>query len=297
MAANNERNIQWYPGHMARSTRQLKEQLSRVDLLAEVADARIPISSRNPLLNELAQNKEHLLILSHADLADPAVTEAWLEYFTDKEKLRVLALCLNSAADLARLRQELQSYHRPYLKRAQSKGRKARALRILVGGVPNTGKSTLINALMSKRSTAVEARPGVTRSIRWLRVGTEFELLDSPGLLEAKISSDKAAFALAATGAIRDEILPLEDLAFRLFREIYANYPADLSKRYDLALDRDDEIDQNDIDYFYEIYTKAARHKGCILSGGRVDTERFARMFLNDFRTGKISRISLERPQ
>lgn len=295
MAGSNDRNIQWYPGHMARSTRQIKEQLNRVDLLIEVADARIPVSSRNPLLSELAQNKEHLLILSHADLADPAVTEAWLNYFRQKEEIQAMALYLNSAADLDRLRKELQKYHQPYLKRAQSKGRQARALRILVGGVPNTGKSTLINALMGKRSAAVESRPGVTRTIRWLRVGTEFELLDSPGLLERKISSNDAAFALAATGAIKDDILPLEDLSFRLFREIHAHYPADLAERYDL--DPDKKVDPDAIGNFYEIYVQAAQHKGCILSGGRVDTERFARMLLNDFRSGRIARISLERPK
>lgn len=294
MAENNDRQIQWYPGHMARSTRQIREQLSRVDLLVEVADARIPLSSRNPLLRDLSQNKEHLLILSHADLADPQITDAWLNYFRQKEEIRALALCLNSAADLAKLRKELQNFHLPYLKKAQYKGRQARALRILVGGVPNTGKSTLINALIGKRSTAVESRPGVTRSIRWLRVGTEFELLDSPGLLEPKISSDNAAFALAATGAIKDDILPLEDLAFRLFREIHAHYPAELTERYELAPDAD--VDPDDIEYFYDLYQEAASHKGCILSGGRIDTERFARMLLGDFRSGKIGRISLERP-
>ncbi|NLV98320.1 MAG: ribosome biogenesis GTPase YlqF [Clostridiaceae bacterium] len=294
MADRNDRNIQWYPGHMARSTRQIKEQLSRVDLLVEVADARVPLSSRNPLLSELSRNKEHLLLLSHADLADPTVTEDWLDFYIQKEKLRALAVCLNSAVDLARLRKELTKFHQPILERAQSKGRQSRPLRILVGGVPNTGKSTLINALIGKRSAPVESRPGVTRTIRWLRVGTEFELLDSPGLLEAKISSDDAAFALAASGAIKDDILPLEDLAFRLFREIYRHYPADLADRYEVNFDA--LTDEEDFVNFYEIYLEAAQHKGCILTGGRIDTERFARMFLADFRSGKIARISLERP-
>ncbi len=294
MADRKDRNIQWYPGHMARSTRQIKEQLSRVDLLVEVADARLPISSRNPLLSKLSQNKEHLLLLSHADLADPAVTEDWLSFYIQKEKLRALALCLNSASDLVRLRKELDKYHQPLLEAAQNRGRQARPLRILVGGVPNTGKSTLVNALIGKRSAPVESRPGVTRSIRWLRVGTEFELLDSPGLLETKISSDQAAFALAASGAIKDDIVPLEDLAFRLFREIYRHYPAELAERYNLKFDA--PADLEDFAGFYNIYLEAARHKGCILSGGRIDTERFARMLLADFRSGKIARISLERP-
>ncbi|MDD3611012.1 MAG: ribosome biogenesis GTPase YlqF [Saccharofermentanales bacterium] len=295
MAENNDRHIQWYPGHMARSTREIKEQLGRVDLLVEVADARIPLSSRNPLLTDLSQKKEHLLILSHADLADPAISNSWLDHFNNKEGIRTMALCLASASDLGRLRKELKKIQQPYLEQARSRGLQARALRILVGGVPNTGKSTLINAMTGKRSAPVESRPGVTRSIRWLRVGTDFELLDSPGLLEPKISSQDAAFALAATGAIKDEILPLEDLAFRLFKQLHQEYSVELSQRYDLDLDL--EADTFDVEYFYDKYIEAARHKGCVLSGGRIDTERFARMLLSDFRSGKIGRISLERPE
>lgn len=294
-------SVHWYPGHMAKSERLLKETLGRVDLVIEVLDARIPFSSRNPSLDELTRHKQRLIVLSHADLADEQITESWQTFFREMNAEKVMAVDLTDPNTTVDIRAFLKQVHKPIDASARAKGRKGRPLRVLVAGIPNTGKSTLINHLLGRRSAAVEDRPGVTRHVKWLRVDTFLELLDSPGLLPPKLRSAKSRLVLAATGAIRDDILPIEDVAFGLFRQLEVLYPEQLEQRYKISIgpssDHYDGDPMTETHQAYERYCRAAVNRGCVKSGGRADVERFARNFLHDFRSGRIGRLSLEKPE
>jgi ribosome biogenesis GTPase A len=273
------RQIHWYPGHMAGATRELQQVWRHIDVVLEVGDARIPGASRNPLFLELSPRKPHLLVLSHADLADQEINRAWLNHFRE-EGLAALACDLRDRSDLTQIRTQLLKLHQPFLEKAKKQGRIARPLRVLVAGIPNTGKSTLINQLVGKRSAKVEARPGVTRSLNWLRSGKELHLLDSPGILPAKMADKISGLYLASTGAIRDSILPLEEVAVWLFDLLYKYYGDQMSERYGPLAD----------------FEAAALRTGCLLTDGQADLTRFASRLLDDYRSGRIGRMTLERP-
>mgnify|MGYP000955724204 FL=1 len=278
------KQIHWYPGHMAGATRELKNVWKHIDAVLEVADARIPVASRNPIYMTLTPQKPYLLLLSHADLADREANDRWMEYFLE-EKVPVIACDLRADADIRLIRRRLLNIHRPLLEKAKQQGRIARALRVLVVGIPNTGKSTVINKLVGKKSAIVESRPGVTRSLNWLRSGTELHLLDTPGILPPKLADQDEALGLAATGAIRDTILPLEEVARKLLVRLRRDYSDETVARYGEA-DGDEASD----------FDSCAVRMGCILGEGVPDTARFSSMLLDDFRAGRIGRITLEWP-
>ncbi|NMB28543.1 MAG: ribosome biogenesis GTPase YlqF [Clostridiaceae bacterium] len=278
------KQIHWFPGHMASATRELKNVWKHIDAVLEVADARIPVASRNPIYMTLTPQKPYLLLLSHADLADREANDRWMEYFLE-EKVPVIACDLRADADIRLIRRRLLNIHRPLLEKAKQQGRIARALRVLVVGIPNTGKSTVINKLVGKKSAIVESRPGVTRSLNWLRSGTELHLLDTPGILPPKLADQDEALGLAATGAIRDTILPLEEVARKLLVRLRRDYSDETVARYGEA-DGDEASD----------FDSCAVRMGCILGEGVPDTARFSSMLLDDFRAGRIGRITLEWP-
>jgi ribosome biogenesis GTPase A len=278
------KQIHWYPGHMAGATRELKNVWKHIDAVLEVADARIPVASRNPIYMTLTPQKPYLLLLSHADLADREANDRWMEYFLE-EKVPVIACDLRADADIRLIRRRLLNIHRPLLEKAKQQGRIARALRVLVVGIPNTGKSTVINKLVGKKSAIVESRPGVTRSLNWLRSGTELHLLDTPGILPPKLADQDEALGLAATGAIRDTILPLEEVARKLLVRLRRDYSDETVARYGEA-EGDEALD----------FDSCAVRMGCILGEGVPDTARFSSMLLDDFRAGRIGRITLEWP-
>lgn len=278
------KQIHWYPGHMASATRELKNAWKHIDAVLEVADARIPVASRNPIHLTLTPKKPYLLLLSHADLADREATDRWLEYFL-AEEIPAIACDLRSDAEIRLIRRRLLIIRQPLLDKAKRQGRIARALRVLVVGIPNTGKSTVINKLVGKKSAAVESRPGVTRSLNWLRSGAELHLLDTPGILPPKLADQEEAFGLAATGAIRDTILPLEDVARKLLVHLRRDYGDGIQARYGEA-DRDGAKD----------FDACAVRMGCILGENVPDTARFSLMLIDDFRAGRIGRITLEWP-
>lgn len=273
------KQIHWYPGHMASAARQLRENWRHIDAVIEVADARIPRASRNPLFLDFRPAKPHLLLLSHADLADDKAGSLWLDYFKD-QPLTPLFCDLHKPGAIRQIRRELLVFHTPLLEKARKQGRLVRPLRILVAGIPNTGKSTLINQFVGKRSARVKARPGVTRQLNWLRSGTELHFLDSPGILPAKLDDRQAALALAATGAIRDSILPMESLARWLFLELTRSYTGLMGARYGAEA----------------TFEEAAVRMGCLLTEGEIDVLRFSQVLLDDFRSGRIGAITLERP-
>lgn len=279
------KQIHWYPGHMASASRELKEAWRLVDAVVEIADARIPLASRNPLFLDFKPQKPHLLLFSHADLADREVNKSWATYFANREETAVFC-DLHEAADIRFIRRRLLFFHAPLLEKAKKQGRMARPLRVLVTGIPNTGKSTLINRFVGKRSARVESRPGVTRQQNWLRSGTDLHFLDTPGILPLKLADRDESMGLAATGAIRDSILPMEEVALWLFDRLIQLYPDLVRTRYGAG--REGER--------VRAFEEAALMMGCQLAGGRPDLDRFSKMLVEDFRSGKLGRISLEWP-
>ena len=280
-----KKQIHWYPGHMASATRELKNAWRHIDVVVEVADARVPISSRNPIFLSLVPQKPHVLLFSHADLADIEQGTRWLRYLYEEGTFSLM-VDLRDKADIRLIRRQLLKLHAPILEKAKQKGRIARPLRILVSGIPNTGKSTLINQFVGKRSAAVEARPGVTRQQNWLRSGTELHFLDTPGILPLKMEDKEGSRALAASGAIRDSILPVQEVALWLFNRLSTLYPDQLVSRYGkVATTKGDLMD---------VFSQAALRMGCRLSETEADLSRFSAMLLDDFRSGKIGRITLE---
>lgn len=270
--------IQWFPGHMAKARRQLAQRLPLVDVVVEVADARVPAASRNPDLTALLKDKEHLLVLNKADLADPVHTQAWLKVLRE-QGLAVIDFSAKSDG-----REKLL----PYIKErgARVSWRRHGAVRVLVAGIPNVGKSAVINRLVGRRSAKVGARPGVTRGQQWLRVSAELELLDTPGLLPPKLVSEETGFKLAAVGAIRPEVLPIEEVALWLVERLLKFKPGSLAEAY--AADTREPL---------EVIGCVARRRGLYLPGGRLDLERAAAVLLHEFQEGRLGRITLEVPE
>lgn len=280
-------NINWFPGHMKKALDGIREHLKQVDVVIETADSRIPSSSRNPVLRSVLDDKPSLLLLSKSDLADPEVTAQWMQYFDDQH-VRVLAVDARNRRDLRGVETLIDELARPALERAGRRGMSGRTPRVMVTGIPNTGKSSLINALTKRHAMTTSDRPGVTRGATWVRNRDQrAEWLDTPGVLWPKLETQTEQVNLGATGAIRDQVLPLEDVAYFLLVYLLEHYREDTVQRYKLR-HPDEEP--------YEVFLEAARNRGCIMSGGRVDQLRFATLLLDEFRAGTIGRISLERP-
>ncbi len=286
-----EKNINWFPGHMAKTLREMKEKLSQVDVVIETADARLPRSSRNPEIARILEGKAVILALTKTDLADPEVTSAWLRHYQENGQRAVL-LDITARKGVAELEQIVEHLARPYLERWEKKGIMGRKIRVMVVGIPNTGKSTLINSFARKQAAKAENRPGVTRSAQWVKTRGDWLLMDMPGVLWPNLGSDHQKMALAVSGAIKDNILEIEELAYLAFIDLLKHYPKLLQARYKLT---DDDIDENSYD-LYALFRLAARKRGFLMSGGRPDTRRFAEAFLNELRGGVIGRISFDFP-
>ncbi|HHU07142.1 MAG TPA: ribosome biogenesis GTPase YlqF [Clostridiaceae bacterium] len=286
--------INWFPGHMAKSRRELQENIKRADLVLEICDARLPLSSRHPDLVGILQKRPVWTILGKADLADPLCTKAWLETAAERKQIW-LAMDLFFEPDLKILRSMLQEFNAKSLEEAKTKGKRISPLRIVVAGIPNTGKSTLINRLVGKKTTQTSNKPGVTRKLRWVKGGTDFEVLDTPGILAPKLDTREAKINLAATGAIPDDILPLEEVAFALFTFLLQRYPEMMESRYEVSVQAEDLEYVDNVEY-WEIFQQAAIKRNCLSKGGKPDIDRFNKLFLQEFRSARIGRISLEFP-
>lgn len=276
--------VNWYPGHMTKAMRDIKAKLKLVDLVIELADARIPASSRNPELNKLLLNKPRLLVLSKKDLADPTWTERWLNKY-QTESLAAAAFNLATIKGMNDLAQKCRELVADKLRRAEDKGRNGRPVRAMVLGIPNTGKSTLINSLAGRKAVITGDRPGVTRALQWVRTG-DLELMDVPGVLWPKITSAHAQLVLAATGAVKDQVFDVEDIAARMIECLAELYPLPLMERLKLT-----DLDQP----VWQLYEEGARNRGCLQSGGKLNTLRFATLFLDELRSGKMGKITLDR--
>ncbi|MFB5660586.1 ribosome biogenesis GTPase YlqF [Alteribacillus sp. HJP-4] len=281
--------IQWYPGHMAKAKREVTEQLKKVDMVIELADARIPMSSRNPMLDEIIQNKPRMLVLTKSDMADPDATKQWLMYFKAEgiEAISINALQNNGAKPLIELAKKQTA---PIFNKMKRKGIRPRAIRAMIIGIPNVGKSTVINRLVGKKTAKTGDRPGVTKAQQWLKVGKELELLDTPGILWPKFEDQTTGLRLAATGAIKDELLDFQEIALYVLHQMQKRYPQELQKRYDI--EESMYTDGDSLSLFNQIGTK----RGCLLHGGVIDYDKTAEIVLRDLRNEKLGRITLETP-
>lgn len=281
------KQIQWFPGHMAKTRRLIKENLSMVDLVAELLDARIPHSSRNPEIDRLIGKKPRMVLLNKSDAADPDWNGRWVQWFA---KENILALCTDcrSGKGLKNFEPAVRSQLQSLLERQAAKGMGGRPLRIMIVGIPNVGKSSLINRLAGSRRAKAEDRPGVTKGKQWISLSSGLELLDTPGVLWPKFEDPKVGQHLAFVGSIRDEILDVEDLAVRLLVLLKEAYPALLFNRYGVAPNQEEDA--------YPLLQEIARRRGMLVSGGEPDTLRCAVMLLDEFRGGKMGRITLETP-
>ncbi|MDI9461099.1 MAG: ribosome biogenesis GTPase YlqF [Saccharofermentanales bacterium] len=289
------KEINWFPGHMAKSRRELLSNLTRAELILEVCDARVPNSSRHPDLDKMFKRKPVWTILGKADLADPFCTERWLEQAVADNAIW-LALNILSDDDLLELRQKLLDYNQQYISIARRKGKIVSPLRIVIVGIPNSGKSTLINRLIGRKSARTSNKPGVTRNLTWIRGGTDFEVLDTPGILPPRLDTIEMKRNLAAVGAIPDEILPIEEVSFALFRQLAVNYPDLIKARFGINIRIENACSLCEINA-WELFQQAALKRNCLASGGEPDLPRFNNLFLQEFRSGKIGRVSLECPQ
>lgn len=278
--------IQWFPGHMAKARRQVTEKLKLVDIIFELVDARIPYSSRNPMIDEIIQHKPRLVLLNKADMADKEITKQWIKYFQDQG---IKALAINSQAGLGmkEIVNAAQEILQEKFDRLRAKGVKPRAIRAMIVGIPNAGKSTLINRLAKKNIAKTGNTPGVTKAQQWIKVGKELELLDTPGILWPKFEDQEVGLKLALTGAIKDTILNLQDIAIYAIRFLEKEYPGRLKERYKL-----DDIPEDIV----EILNEIGEFRGCYMSGKAIDYDKVTDLIIREFRTEKFGAITLERP-
>ena len=277
-------NIQWFPGHMTKAKRQMEEHLKMVDMVIELRDARIPDASKNPLIDELTAHKPRLILLSKKDKADPQISAAWIAAL-EKAEVKAMAVDLLHEKLEKRITAAAQDLMKAKIERMKRRGMRPRAIRAMVVGVPNVGKSTLINALAHRRAAVTGDRPGVTKALQWVKVGKSLELLDTPGVLWPKFEDEEAALRLAVTGAIRDEILPLEEVAFWAMEYLQQHQPQLLQERYGITLS------ERPYDNLLEI----GRKRGYLMNG-EVDEKRLITAFLREIRDGKIGAVSWEHP-
>lgn len=281
--------IQWFPGHMAATRRLMRENLGSVDIVFELLDARIPYSSRNPEIRNIIGDKKSVVIFNKCDLADPESTSLWKEYFLKEENTLAVSVDCKSGKGMKEIMEAAKKSLEEKLRRDQEKGMK-KAIRAMVVGIPNVGKSTLINRFAGAKKAQAENRPGVTKTKQWIRASAELELLDMPGVLWPKFEDEKTGENLAMTGAIKDAILQSEEIACMLCGRLKERYPSLLKERFRLT-DGDLEGDS------YDLFLAIGKKRGLLQSGGVVNEERCAAMLLEEFRSGTIGRISLEVPQ
>lgn len=281
-------NIQWFPGHMAKTRRLLADSLKLVDVVIELLDARIPFSSKNPEIDAIIGAKPRIAAMNKADLADEAVSREWMKWYASKG-YTVIFIDSIKGTGIDRLKASLRSEMKERLERDRQKGRIFRPIRTMVVGIPNVGKSSFINKISGKAGAITGDKPGVTRGKQWIRLNEEIELLDTPGILWPKFDDEAVALNLAFTGAIKDEVLDTVEIAAALMDRLAGCYPAKLLQRFKLpALEGKTGLD---------LLETAGKNRGCIVSGGEIDLQRISTIVLDEFRGGKIGRITLEKPE
>lgn len=277
-------NFQWYPGHMTKAKRMMQENIKLIDLVIELVDARIPMSSRNPDIDELGKNKARLIVLNKSDLADDEQTDAWVEFFKAKN-YSVVKVNARKGGGIKSIYGVIQEACKEKIERNKKRGILNRPVRAMVVGIPNVGKSTFINSLAGKACTKTGNKPGVTKGKQWIRLNKNVELLDTPGILWPKFEDQTVGLRLAYIGSIKDEIMNLEELATELIGFLKANYPGVLNAKY--------EINEEEPDHYLTL-RELAQNRGCLIGGNELNMNKASIILLNDFRNGRLGKITLE---
>lgn len=282
------RNIQWFPGHMTKTRRMIGANISLVDAVVEILDARIPMSSRNPDMNGMIGNKPRLFILNKADMADPKMTDKWISYFK-KQGIAAIPMDCKSGRGVKNFTGAVEQLLAPLLEKRKKAGMIGTPIRLMIVGIPNVGKSSFINRMAQSKRAKVEDRPGVTRTKQWVKIGSNMELLDMPGVLWPKFDDQEVAKRLAFTGAINDDVVDIETLAMMLLEYLAKSYPDTLTVRYKMT----EFTEMGGI----ELLETMGRKRGMLISGGEVNTERAAITLIDEYRSGKLGRMTLESPE
>lgn len=280
-------NIQWYPGHMTKTRRQIEADLKQVDAVCEIVDARIPMSSRNPDIDSICGAKPRVIVLNRMDLADPTATKQWAAYFRARGMTVVMTDC-KTRRGIADFSPAVRNACREKLERDAARGMN-RPVRLMVVGIPNVGKSTLINQVSGRKGAKAENRPGVTRGKQWVTVDSSLQLLDTPGILWPKFEDPEVGLMLAYTGAVKEDVIDLEELACRLMALLWQRYPDAIRERY--AIEPEDGMSG------YDMLMLAARKRGYLMARGEINTERMAKVLVDEFRSGKLGKFTLEVPE
>ena len=293
MNNENKTNINWFPGHMAKTQREITEDLKLIDVVIELLDARIPYSSRNPVINKIVKGKKKIILLNKSDLSDPDLNNLWRDKLS-KEAPTILTDS-NSGRGIDKVTKQIDALMEEELKKQAARGRINKTIRVMILGIPNVGKSSFINRITKKQSLEVGNKPGVTRKKQWIRIGKNQELMDTPGVLWPKFESEEVSLNLAFTGTIKDDILERTEIAYELLKKLHKDYKKELYERYKITETDDREVTDS-ANPMYTLMKIIGKKRGALVSGGEVDDEKVSRIILDDFRSGKIGKITLEKP-
>lgn len=286
-------NINWYPGHMAKTRKQIEEDLKLIDVVIELLDSRIPVASRNPDIKNLTKNKKRIILLNKCDLSDEKINQKWLEKLS--KEAPVILTDSNTGKGIDKVSRKIDELMKEEIAKQAARGRINKTIRVMILGIPNVGKSSFINRIAKKNKLEVGNKPGVTKSKQWIRIGKNQELLDTPGVLWPKFENNEIALNLAFTGTIKDDILEKVEISYELLKILYNKYKSNLMERYKITEDEMKEIEQHS-NYIYELMQVIGRKRGALVAGGNTDDEKIARIILDDFRNCKLGKISLEEP-
>lgn len=289
----NKSVINWYPGHMAKTRRQIESDLKLIDVVIELLDARIPVSSRNPEIQKLTKNKKRIILLNKCDLSDEKTNSKWVSKLS-KEAPTILTDS-NSGKGIEKVTKAIDNIMAEEIARQAARGRINKTIRVMILGIPNVGKSSFINRISKKTAMEVGNKPGVTKAKQWIRIGKNQELLDTPGVLWPKFENEEIALNLAFTGTIKDDIIERVEIAYELLKKLYVKYKKNIQERYKISDDELVEIEKEN-NYIYELMKLIGRKRGALIAGGETDDEKVARIILDDFRNCKLGKISLEEP-
>ena len=281
-----EMHINWFPGHMKKTRELLVEQLKLIDVVVEILDSRIPKSSRNPEIVKIVKNVPKVILLNKMDLSDDKISKDWINYF-EKEGAKGVLINSTTGQGFDEVIKTIKEVNKEKMDNLVKKGRKRRPIRIMVVGIPNVGKSSFINKLIGKKSAKTGDRPGVTKGKQWVRVKADMELLDTPGILWPKFEDNEVAMNLAFTGAIKDEIMDLDEITLEFLKRISKRYPEALQGRFGIEVEDKEPI---------ELFDEIGKKRGCIIAGGEIDYSRASKLIMSEFRGGKLGRITLEVP-